>query len=286
MSKKKKKRRKKKIIGKVIRTLVLIVAIGVFAYAAFQLYTIFHSYHTADSEYESIAETYTSEGSSEVQTVSPNEVSNSPYLNEVDAVIADGAVPLSVDWDSLKAENPDTIGWIYIEGEPSISYPIVQSDDNDYYLKHTFQNTELFIGAIFMDCTNSSDFSDPNTIIYGHRINTGSMFGNLKNINNQSVYDEHPYFWILTPNGNYRYLIYSIYKASATGDAYTLFSGNGKEFLEWEETMQSRSEVSNDVKLSQYDHTVLLSTCTDDSSVRLVVLGKCVSTQQPPVKNS
>ena len=283
---KKRKKRKKKIVGVVIRTVVLVAALAVFFYAAYQLYTIFNSYHKADVEYSDIEASYTSEGTGEVEVALPAEAEavTDPYLEEIAPVLEDDATPRSVDWDKLLATNPDTVGWIYIEGIPSISYPIVKGDDNDYYLKHTFEGTELFIGSIFMNYTNSADFSDPNTIIYGHRINTGSMFGNLKDLNNQSTYDANPYFWILTPNGNYRYLIYSIWKTPADGEAYTLFSGNGEEFLAWEQRMQANSEVSNDVSLSQYDRTVMLSTCTDDSSVRLVVLGKCVSTQRPPIQ--
>lgn len=281
----KRKKNKKDTAGTIIRSLILIAAFAVFCYAGYRLYTIFHSYHKADVEYAAIEEKYTSRATAETSRETKPE-SDDPYLKEIEPLLEDDTVPLEIDWDSLKAVNADTVGWIYIEGVPSISYPVVRGIDNDYYLHYTFEGSELFIGAIFENCTNSADFSDPNTIIYGHRINTGSMFGELKNLNDQSVYDEHPYFWILTPEGNYRYHIYSVMKTPATGEAYTLFSDNGPELLTWEKNMQNQSEVKNDVILSESDRSVLLSTCTDDSSVRLVVIGKCVSTDRPPLKEN
>ena len=73
----------------------------------------------------------------------------------------------TVDWDALKAINPDTVGWIYIPGTV-VNYPIVQAADDEKYLTHDFKGSEGWIatfGAIFLAAENSSDFSDPNNII-------------------------------------------------------------------------------------------------------------------------
>ena len=186
-----------------------------------------------------------------------------------------------VDWDELKSVNSDIVGWIYVEAQSGISYPICQTTDNEYYLHRTFRKEPIFAGAIFEEFCNSPEFSDPNTIVYGHNMKSGSMFGMLKRLKEQSRYDEAPYFWILTPKGNYRYHIYAAFDTPVNSDVYMLFSKQGKEFMEWEQKMQNASEVSNSVPLAEDDFTVTLSTCTSDESIRCVVLGKLVSTARP-----
>ena len=78
-----------------------------------------------------------------------------------------------IDFESLDAVNSDIIGWIRI-GALDISYPVAQSEDNDYYLHRTFEKKDNFAGCIFVDFHNSSQFTDPNTIVYGHNMKDGS----------------------------------------------------------------------------------------------------------------
>ena len=72
-----------------------------------------------------------------------------------------------VDFDALAAINPHVVGWLYGE-DTSIHYPVVQGEDNDYYLSHLFDGTTNPNGCLFLDCRGASDFSDNNSIIYGH----------------------------------------------------------------------------------------------------------------------
>ena len=126
--------------------------------------------------------------------------------------------PPEVDFDALKAINDDVVGWLELEAIPSISYPIAQGEDNEYYLHRTIKKTYNFAGSVFIDSTNASDFSDCNTIIYGHNMKNGSMFGKLKQMYESEKYKDSKYLWICTPNGKYRYEIfrcrknYSIYE--------------------------------------------------------------------------
>ncbi|MDO4803636.1 MAG: class B sortase [Lachnospiraceae bacterium] len=264
----------------IIRTIVLVAAFAVLIYSGYQLYTIFHGYAAADHEYDTIQEEFTRpldkpEKATPTPTPPPAEEAAPGRL------IEDAEPPMAVDWEELKAVNSDIVGWIYVEGQNNISYPICKTINNEYYLHRTFRKDSLFAGAIFEDFCNSPDFSDPNTLVYGHNMKSGSMFGLLKNLKNQDKYDSNPYFWILTPNGNYRYHIYAAFNTPVDSDVYMLFSKQGQEFLEWETKMQSLSEVANSVPLSEDDYTVTLSTCTSDDSVRCVVMGKMVSSQRP-----
>ena len=201
-------------------------------------------------------------------------------------LVEDAEPPLTVNFKQLQAINPDIVGWLYVDTQNNISYPILRGEDNEMYLHQTFRKQYLFAGSIFEDYHNNTDFADPNTVIYGHNMKDGSMFGTLKNMNDQEKYDANPYFWILTPEGNYRYHIFAIFTTGADSDTYTLYYQNGPEFLKWEEKMQSQSNVKNEVPLAKSDKAVILSTCTSDSSVRCVVIGKCVSSDRPQRKQA
>lgn len=289
----------KKKKGKVLSTAIIVIAAVVFCVSAVQLARIILNYHESNEEYSTLSDDYTkpSPESGEPETPKTSSTENvtcNPAgttsaasagatwnLDANGNLIEDATPPISVDWASLQKINPDIIGWIYIEGEKKISYPVLHAEDNEYYLHRTFRKEHRYAGSIFMDYHNEKNWADPNTIVYGHNMRNGSMFGRLKFLDNEQKYREHPFFWILTPKGNYRYHIFAIYHAKVNSEAYTLFSENGSEFLDWEKTMQSHSEIQNNVPLSEKDKTVMLSTCTSDKSKRCVVIGKCVSTARP-----
>ncbi len=94
------------------------------------------------------------------------------------------ATDVKVEFDKLKAENPDAIGWIRFDNqdELGINYPILYSGDNQKYLRTDLHGNSHIAGCIFLEGLNKSDFSDYYNIIYGHNMNDGSMFGSLKNI--------------------------------------------------------------------------------------------------------
>ena len=282
--------KKKKKSGSFILTLLLLICIGTFAYSGYKLVRLWLDYKAIGDEYKAVEAEYTSENTGaeapeeETYTEEEKEVikKEKERLTEEGTVFEDAEPPLKVNFEELRAENPDIVGWIYVDAFPeTISYPVCRGTDNDYYLHRTFKKTYLFSGAIFENCENSADFSDPHTIIYGHNMKNRSMFGNLKFLKEQERYDEHPYFWILTPDGNYRYRIFAAFDTESTSDVYTLFSIGGSDFLSWEKSLKERSAVKNDTVLRGDDLTVTLSTCTADSNVRCVVIGKCVSSVRP-----
>ena len=287
-------KRKKKKSGSVFLTILLLLCLGVFAYSGYKLIRIYLDYKAIGDEYHAIEDAYTSENTGEEEKTAEEsftEEERDIITKELERLKQDGMVfedaepPLVVDFEDLRKENPDIVGWLYVDAFPeTISYPICRGEDNDYYLHHTFRKTYLFSGAIFENCENSADFSDPHTIIYGHNMKNRSMFGNLKFLKEQERYDEHPYFWILTPEGNYRYKIFAAFDTNYNSDVYTLFSIGGSDFLSWEEDLRSRSAVKNDIPLRGDDLVVTLSTCTANSSVRCVIIGKCVSSARPDIQ--
>ena len=115
-----------------------------------------------------------------------------------DGSYREGEMP--VDFEALRKVNPDIIGWIVIPGM-EISYPIVQGEDNDYYLKHTFDKAENASGCIFVEVENSPDFSDNNTFVYGHNMKNKSMFAKLNRYQEEDTFRKNPEFVIYTPEG-------------------------------------------------------------------------------------
>ena len=112
-----------------------------------------------------------------------------------------------LDLDSLREVNEDVLGWIVIP-DTVLSYPLVQCGDNQYYLNRTWQDKRSSVGAIFMECKCAPDFSDFNTIIYGHRMNNESMFGVLHGYKKEDFWRDHPTVYVVTDSGVRVYDIY------------------------------------------------------------------------------
>lgn len=171
----------------------------------------------------------------------------------------------------LKEINKDIVGWIYFENI-DINYPIVKGENNSYYLEHTFKNTENNSGSIFMDYRNDYEFNDPNTIIYGHNMRNGSMFGSLMKIMNEDTYRENTKFWILTNNNKYKCEIFSAYIDESTSESYKLGFENKEEYNEYLNRIVEKSLYITGINPTQDDSVITLSTCaTAEGSSRFIV---------------
>lgn len=115
------------------------------------------------------------------------------------------------EYRELKADNKDVCGWISIEGT-EISYPILQNaNDNSYYLNHDVHGVESQSGAIFIENYNSSDFSDFLTVLYGNRMDDGSMFGELLEYEDPAFFEKHRNIHIFLPDRTIEYYIFATY---------------------------------------------------------------------------
>lgn len=200
-----KKPQKKKKAGDIFLTIVLIAAICIFCYAAYNLYHIYTEYKKGSDEYNAIAQMAVTERDPDQDSTSESEEAAGPDGPSLKA-------PLDIDFDSLRSINTDVIGWIYVEALDGVSYPVVKGTDNDQYLHLTYEKNYNFAGTIFIDYENKADFSDCNTLVYGHNMKNGTMFGQLKNFSkDDSAYNKSKYFWIFTPEKTYRYEIISAY---------------------------------------------------------------------------
>ncbi len=258
------KRKKTSKAGKILWWIAFLAAVAVFLGAGYQLISTLGEYRAAQKEYEKLEDYVTlPQEAEEVQSVQENE-SQEP----------EGPV---IDFEALKAVNEDVVGWIYVEAL-DLNYPIMQGEDNEYYLHRTTEKTYNFAGSIFLDYANKADFSDCNSIVYGHNMKDGSMFGRLKQFRERETYEKSLYFWVCTPEKNYRYQIFSAYETAVGSDTYLLFEKTGKEFVNYMQEMKKLSEIPTaDRDFTQEDRVVTLSTCTGNSATRFVVQGVCVN---------
>ncbi len=258
--------------------MIICVCILVFAGSITKLIMIFHEYNSAKSEYDNLEDEFLADVAVEDVTSGALATGESVEVVQTDENGKKTSFifkPLSVDFASLKKTNKDVVGWIQFETF-SLSYPIVQDSGNNYYLNHTFKKQKNSSGAIFIGPNNKSGFQDTNTVIYGHNMKNGTMFGLLGRYKEKVFYQYNQYFRIYTPNGTQRYQIFSVYRAAVNGSAYTIWgSAGGTEYGKWIKELKKNSMYDTGVSVSENDSIVTLSTCiTGEDSKRLVVQAK------------
>lgn len=178
---------------------------------------------------------------------------------------------LTIDFAGLAAMNPDIIAWIDVPGA-GISYPILQGEDNSFYLSHLSDRTKGIHGSVFVDYHNEAHFTDQNTIIYGHNMKDGTMFAPLDVYREKAKYLESTYFYIYTPESVLVYAIYSCYEGSAEGDAYLYAFSEEDRFLEFIRTTSDSSLYSTAPAPNGTDKVVTLSTCVNTSRQNRFIL--------------
>lgn len=179
-----------------------------------------------------------------------------------------------VDFEKLKQANPDTIGWLKVPGT-TIEYPVTKTNNNDYYLDHSFDKSENSCGWIFMDSSNSLDGLDDNMVIYGHNRKDGSMFGTLKNILTKE-WQENPQNWKITfimENEPSEYQVFSVYQIEKEGYYITTNFNTTTEYDSFLQKMKKRSIKDFGVNVSTEDSILTLSTCSG-SQYRVVLHAK------------
>lgn len=266
------KTREKKKWG-IISKAILVIAAGIFIFAGYQIISIQLEYKQGDDEYAGLENDF-------VQKVDSNSDSIMQRVEDLgintDEVVTDPTLNnsgIDVDFDALKAENPETVAWIHFPGV-DISYPIMQTEDNDYYLKHTFKKEQNGNGSIFLDYQNSSDFTDDNTIIYGHNMKSGAMFGKLKRYRDEDFFADNSHFYILRPGfGADKYQVFSYYETDSLRQ-YTIAFANSEKKLEFLNDIAELSIYKSSTNIDISDKIITLVTCPDNrtsSNARFIV---------------
>lgn len=243
-------------------------------FSIWKLGSILLGYRSGEKEYEDLRQ-YVLE-----EPVSPSEVMNSGSGNDAseedDSEEEENNTPVPmtrIDLASLQGMNSDAVGWIEIPGT-AISYPVVHTTDNSFYLTHTFRKESNKSGSIFIETANKADFSDLHTIIYGHNMKDGSMFAGLKNYQKEKYWSSNPYIYIDLADGSHCYEIFSCHTAEVTDISYTIGYAADETYASFLNTLKASSLYDTGVSVGTGDSVITLSTCTSNGKERFVVHAK------------
>ena len=179
------------------------------------------------------------------------EIEDDPYLEEM----------TQTNLMALRETNEDVVGWISIP-DTKLDYPLMAGTEDDYYLKHTWEKKKSVAGSIFIENLCSDNLNGFNTVIYGHRMNNGTMFSPLKHYYSQQYYEQHPYVYIFNHNGARRYEIFSAYEAKLDGSTYQVGFADETYMQKFIEDCIGYSVIDTGVVPTLQDKIITLSTCT------------------------
>ena len=184
---------------------------------------------------------------------------------------------LSADFDELKKKNPDTVAFVKVNGT-NVNYPVVQTNNNSYYLSHAFDRSKNNAGWVFADYRSNLTNFGYNTIIYGHSRYNQTMFGSLKRVLKKSWYsnkDNH-IIKLSTPTHNTLWQIFSIYTTKVES-YYITTDFNNDSYNTFLKTIKNRSQIDFSANVNTNDKILTLSTCNNDAGTeRLVIHAKLI----------
>ena len=260
--------KKRKIKKKIIWYTVFIISLIVFVICILKIFLWNQDNKDIDKITKEInTEKITKEIPSETaENINPPENKKDDYWDYIKMDM------LSVDFNELKKKNNDTVGFIKVNGT-NVNYPIVQSTDNKYYLKHAFDKTANSAGWVFADYRNNMVDFDKNTVIYGHSRSNQTVFGSLKKVLNKSWYsnkDNH-IIKLSTPTENSLWQIVSIYTIKPESYYITTKFSN-TQFQTFIKTIKERSQINFSGTINENDKILTLSTCEDTAGTRRLVI--------------
>ncbi len=184
----------------------------------------------------------------------------------------------SINHAALKARNGDYVGWLQVDGT-DISYPIVQSKEELFYLRRDFNKNYSIAGTVFMDYRNKKDFTDTNTMLYGHNMHDGSMFAQMKRFLEEDFFKENRDIKVITPEGEYRYEIFAVYEVKASDVPNTPGLLNAEETQGFLARIKKLARFSRETAVSEQSNILTLATCGYNiKDARIVIHAKRIDT--------
>ncbi|MFI3284096.1 MAG: class B sortase [Erysipelotrichaceae bacterium] len=245
----------------ILANFFLVIFVGIFLFSSWQVYSIYKDYKEGKVVYEEL--------SASLVTVVQEEEIELTYAH------------YNIDFDSLKDTNSDIVAWIRFDSPAIISYPIMDANNNDTYLRTNIYGEYNTAGTLFIEEDNEGDFTDDNTIIYGHNMMNGTMFGQLSSYKSSTFYEVNPYFYIYTPDQMVRkYLIIGASEISVDDSLYytTNFSSD-TTFQTYISAVLENTTYETVSSISLDSSFVTLSTCASEDDRRFVVQGMLIEQQ-------
>lgn len=291
---KKKKKDPVDVIIELFRKAIFWAAVVAFFVSGYQIVAKLYSYHQADEiygEFENIFDmTDRREDlvayairSSAMSTLTPvngtKEESDTNANAGYDTQFNEKLMIVQGQLQLLRNENKDVVGWIEMPGDTKINYPVVQGEDNDYYLHYAYNGAYNPAGSIYLDYRNSVSVStNRHTVIYGHNMESGSpMFANLLHFQDESYWKNNRYIHIYTDEAMYTYEVFAAYETSpqlagVENHSWRMnFNKDEKLFLQWVDSVRARSDISPKVTIEGNSRILTLSTCMNVNENRYVV---------------
>ena len=279
----KKDRKKLWAVIWVVSIVLVIAALSVLCAYLYKMYTAGEGY----SDLSSIAASDSSSSSSTPTSslTSEKDSDNTDSEKSSDKTSSEkkkDAVNHGVNFTELQKINTDIYAWIYVPGT-KVDYPILQSADDDaFYLSHDYKKDYEFAGSIYTEKINKKDFSDPNTLVYGHNMLNGTMFRTLHDFREPDFFEANQYIYVYLPD---RTLTYQIFAAYEYDDRHILYSFDFSdknvyaEYLAYA-TNPTESMMCNrrEIPVTTDDKIITLSTCLGNiETSRYLVQGVLIS---------
>lgn len=278
-----------KFLRKLLTSIICVFLVSVVCVCSYKITYKILDYKISEHKYDAIADKYVS-----YEQKNTAKAEKEPYLAretaensgentesprgqkqiDTDSITLEDNFPVTVDFDQLRKDNEDIVGWIYVP-DTKINYPVVLGNDNDFYLHRALDKQYSYGGTIFLDAGCRADWTGKNNILYGHNMNDGSMFAGLMKYKSQEYCDKNPFMYLATPDGNFRLDIFSGFVTDPEAEIYSTVFTNEASFVSWYEKMFSKSLIHTDVSLSAKSRVITLSTCTyERDDARFVLLAK------------
>ena len=263
-----------------LRKGISVLLAAVFVFSGVLLLWQLHDYRAADRLHSAARELAASSVPQSALPVVPEPTVESPSAEELDlpeepvpmvpdpgiqpekeSLAGDVRFLMDLDLEALRQTNRRVLGWICIPDSP-VDYPLLQVDSNSEYLRRAWDGTPNRAGCIFLECRNSADFSDFNTIIYGHYMRNAAMFGSLHDYGSQEYRDAHPYIYIATDERVLCYEVFAAYEADVVSDTYRLYFEDDARKQSALDFCLEKSVLETTLVPAVTDRILTLSTCT------------------------
>ena len=282
------------VIIELFRKAIFWAAVVAFFVSGYQIVAKLYSYHQADEIYGGFENIFDMTDrredlvayairSSAMSTLTPvngtKEESDTNANAGYDTQFNEKLMIVQGQLQLLRNENKDVVGWIEMPGDTKINYPVVQGEDNDYYLHYAYNGAYYPAGSIYLDYGNSVSVStNRHTVIYGHNMESGSpMFANLLHFQDESYWKNNRYIHIYTDDAMYTYEVFAAYETSpqlagVENHSWRMnFNKDEKLFLQWVDSVRARSDISPKVTIEGNSRILTLSTCMNVNENRYVV---------------
>lgn len=184
-----------------------------------------------------------------------------------------------LSFEELKKINPEVFGWITIYGT-HIDYPIAQAEDNDKYVNTSITGEYSLVGSIFLDYRNKNDFSDYNSILYGHHMEANAMFGEVGNFKEKEYFGEHKYGNLYFGGKDHGLEFFAFLEQDAYNFDFFIPAIEGEEKQQaYLRMLLDNAIYTRDIGLKPDDHIVLLYTCTSSTTNGRHVLAARITDQ-------